>query len=177
LIILGGVFWLAVYDWKLLIEIFSLLFTVSGIGVILYGMRGRSLQYQSLSWMPAQGTIDISEVETETATLGTGSQLDSITYYRPRIEYTYQFEGKSYSSKRVITVNINWPLKETEEIISRYPVGASVTVWVNPGRPQMAVLEKGTLGHEKRYVATFIIGAAFLLFGIAGWIAIPVLSR
>jgi hypothetical protein len=44
-----GIFYLGYKDPGLLIKLFGILFTVCGIGTILYGIRTRRLQQQSLS--------------------------------------------------------------------------------------------------------------------------------
>lgn len=175
LIFCAVIMWFAFKGTELPIKPFGIFFTVTGIGVLLYSMRARSLQHESLSWMPAQGTITLSEIEEEMEIGRVSSQVDTVNTCRPRIEYTYHFQGKPYTSRRIITMDTNWPLEEVKELISRYPVGSPVTVWVDPGNPELAVLEKGMLGHEKRYKALFITGAVFLLLGIIGWLAAPLL--
>ena len=177
LIFCAVIMWFAFKGAELPVKPFGIFFTVTGSGVIIYSMRARSLQNESLSWMPVQGTISLSEIEEEMETGRVRSQLDTVTTYRPRIEYTYQFQGKPYSSHRIITLDANWPLEEVKEVISRYPLGSPVTVWVDPGNPELAVLEKGMLGHEKRYKALFIIGTALLLLGILGWLTAHILVR
>ena len=177
LIFCAIIMWFAFKGRELPVKPFGIFFTVIGSGVILYCMRARSLQNESLSWMPVQGIITLSEIEEEMDTGRVGSQLDTVNAYRPRIEYTYQFQGKPYSSHRIITLDTNWPLEEVKEVISRYPVGSPVTVWVDSGNPELAVLEKGMLGNEKRFKILLIIGTAFLLLGIIGWLTTPLLFR
>ena len=73
--------------------------------------------------------------------------------------------------------NINWPLKEVEEAVARYTAGSTAKVWVNPGRPNLAVLEPGMVGKTTKYTVIFIIGACFLCFGIAAWFIGPLIAR
>ena len=172
-----GIFYLASKDPGLLVRLFGILLTVCGIGTILYGVRTRRLQQQSLSWAPATGTILNSEVEIETKTSHRGSHPTTFTYYRPRVTYAYEYQGKSYESRRIIVADINWPKKEAEEAVARYPVHSEVTVWVNPARPKIAILERGMAGKSREYQLVFLIGVLFVLAAVVFWIIAIFLIR
>jgi hypothetical protein len=49
------------------------------------------------------------------------------------VTYDYEYQGQSYQSQRIIVANVNWPKKEAEEAVARYPVHSEVTVWVADG--------------------------------------------
>lgn len=165
-----GIFYLGYKDPGLLMRLFGILFTFCGIGTILYGIRTRRLQQQSLSWPPAKGTILSSEVKIETQTSHRGSHPSTFTFYRPSVTYNYEYQGKSYQSRRIIAADINWPKKEAEEAVARYPVHSEVTVWVNPARPKIAVLERGMAGKSRKYRLVFLIGALIMLGAIVFWL-------
>lgn len=173
IIFLGGFIYLAVTDTDLLIRIFSLIFLIVGIATLLYVERMRRQQKESLSWRPAPGRILSSEVKKEVLRSGRGPgtsiSTGDVTTYRPRVEYSYAYHGNSYNSKRIITVDINWPKKEAEAVVSRYPTDATVTVWVNPNKPGQAVLERGIRNYTKKFTFAFIIGFFFLVIGTMGW--------
>ncbi|UCF90978.1 MAG: DUF3592 domain-containing protein [Desulfobacterales bacterium] len=174
---IAGVLYLAFTNLRLLVQLFSFLFIVSGIGGLMYGARTRRLQQQSLSWFPVSGEILTANLEKETHRSHAGSLPSTITTYMPRVEYTYDYQGKTYRSRRIIVASINWPLQEAEEALARYPVGSTPTVWVNPNRPQLAVLEPGLVGKTTKYLVIFIIGAVFLCAGIIGWFIGPLFVR
>jgi hypothetical protein len=173
IIFLGGFVYLAVTDTDLLIRIFSLIFLIVGIATLLYVERMRRQQKESLSWRPATGRILSSEVKKEglRSRRGPGTSISTgdVTIYRPRVEYSYAYHGTSYNSKRIITVDINWPKKEAEAVVSRYPTDATVTVWVNPKKPEQAVLERGIRNYTARFTFALIIGFFFLMIGTMGW--------
>ena len=162
-----GIFYLGSTDPALLLKSFSVLFAVCGIGTLLYGVRTRRLQEQSQSWLPARGVVLRSEVEIETRTSHRGSHPTTFTFYRPSVTYDYEYQGKKYRSRRIIVANINWPKKEAEEAVARYPADSEVSVWVNPNRPNMAVLERGMVGKSRKYLLVSLVGILFLCIAIA----------
>ena len=161
-----GFFYLGSTDPGLLLKSFSALFAVCGVGTILYGFRTRRLQEQSQSWLPTRGVVLSSEVEIETRTSHGGSHPTTFTFYRPSVTYDYEYQGKKFQSRRIIVANINWPKKEAEEAIERYPANSEVSVWVNPNRPNMAVLEHGMAGKSRKYLLVFLVGILFLSIAI-----------
>ena len=179
IIFVGGFFYLAVTDADLLVRLFSLVFIIIGFGTLIYVERMRRQQQKSLSWRPTQGRILSSEVKKEYLRSGSGrgpgtsGTTGDITIYRPRVEYSYEYHGTSYQSKRIITVDINWPKKEAEAVVSCYPGEASVTVWVNPENPRQAVLERGIRNYKIKFTWAFIIGFSFFVAGTTGWFVLP----
>ena len=164
-----GIFYLGAKDPGLLFRLFGILFTVCGIGTLLYGAWTHRLQQQSLSWTPARGTIQSSEVKKETRTSHGGSHRTTFTFYRPSVTYNYEYQGKNYQSRRIIVADINWPKKEAEDVIARYPVNSNITVWVNPTRPKIAVLERGMVGKSQKYQKVYWVGALFIGVAIITW--------
>ena len=61
---------------------------------------------------------------------------------QPRIAYSYEVNGTSYTSER-ISFAAGVPPKETDSVLARYPEGKSVTVQYAPDKPSEAVLESG----------------------------------
>jgi hypothetical protein len=86
------------------------------------------------------------------------------------VTYNYEYQGQSYQSRRIIVADINWPKKEAEEAVARYPVHSEVTVWVNPARPKIAILERGMAGKSRKYQLVFLIGSLFMLVAIVFWL-------
>jgi len=181
IVFIGGFFLLASKNPALLVRLFGLLFIFSGLAMLVYVAKMRRQQRQSRSWVPVQGRVLSSEVKKEIhrSRFVQGSPLTwgGITTYFPRVEYAYQYQGKTYQAKGIITININWPKKEAEAAVARYPVDASVTVWVNPDLPHQAVLETGMGHYAKKYKLAFFISVAFLIAGTTGWFIAPLLHK
>jgi hypothetical protein len=170
LLLFVGMFYLGNKDPGLLVRLVAFFSAVIGILMLLYGVRTRRLQRESLSWFPVQGRVLGSEVEIETSTSNVGSQHDTYTSYYPRVTYAYEYGGESYESRRIIVANINWPKKEAEAAVARYPVNSEVTVWVDPLHPKMAVLEPGMEGKSQKYIMVFLVGMFFLLCALVFWL-------
>lgn len=72
--------------------------------------------------------------------------------YRPKIEYEYQVDGKTLHGTRCQfsdgSVSGTGARNSVRKIVDRYPVGAKVTVFYDPERPETAVLEHGITGTE-----------------------------
>ena len=177
-IVLGGGFlWLGVQNPVLLVQLLGLVFIVSGFGTLVYVESMRRRQRQSLTWVPVQGRVLSSEVKKEihrySASTGGGA---SVQYY-PRVVYAYQYQGLSYETKGIITLTINWPKKEAEAAVARYPVDAAVTVWVNPEAHHQAVLETGMGPYARKFKFGFLIGTVFFIGGAIGWFLAPLLQK
>ncbi len=84
--------------------------------------------------------------------------------YLPSIRYEYNFEGDRHENtmfkSMVSTSNSRSP---SERVIGRYPVGAKVTVYVNPNNPSDSVLEP--MDSEVPY---YLGLAAFFLCALIG---------
>lgn len=63
----------------------------------------------------------------------------------PAVEYVYQYNGQTFKSTRRRACNYVAGNKiSAAAISSRYPVGSSVKVLINPGKPALSALEYGT---------------------------------
>jgi hypothetical protein len=64
--------------------------------------------------------------------------------FTPVVEYEYRFNGQSFkSSRRRLRHYASGQSADAEAIHFRYPAGSSVTVFVNPRKPEKSVLEYG----------------------------------
>ena len=83
--------------------------------------------------------------------------------YRLEVHYRYEFEGKSYLSSRIkllpIASRAPGKIKKRQR---RYPIGASVTCYVNPGKPSVAILQRPT----KAALYSIWFPALLILFGL-----------
>lgn len=85
----------------------------------------------SANWPQAQGTVIRSE------TVKSGKEP------RPHVEYTYSVAEKEFVGRQISFDLFDKPGGEgrVETILARYPVGRHVTVFVQPDRPEIAILE------------------------------------
>ena len=84
-------------------------------------------------WREVPGTIVKSEVTFDWED------------YRPTVEYRYEVDGVSYRGDAITVgpmVLFNWKGPATR-VIKQFPVGASVTVYVDAANPQRALLQPG----------------------------------
>jgi hypothetical protein len=104
-------------------------------------------------WIKVPGTIKHSEVRFD------GEQ------YQPFIRYEYAIQSQTYEgcAVRSLMINYNWS-GPAGRVCERYPVGASVSVYVDPMQPNTAVLEYGSHGWGKALVC--IVSAIFIICGL-----------
>jgi len=85
----------------------------------------------STAWPTVRGTVTAAE------------QKKVMFRKQPKVTYTYVVNGTSYTSQR-ISFAAGSPPRETDAILSRYPVGQEVTVAHAPDNPAEATLETGS---------------------------------
>ena len=92
---------------------------------------------------------------------------DDTTMYEPIIRYRYSYAGKLHESDRLKLTGITGSSHPSyaEQIVGRYPAGASVTVYVNPREPKKTVLEAGSNAVFHGFLILF--GLPFLAAGLA----------
>jgi hypothetical protein len=114
-----------------------------GIGLLSLGL-GAWLRHRELAprnWLQVNGTIVASKIDTKPISVHGIARAVCI----PVIEYEYRYEEQTFKSSRRRTGNyITGKNIYAEEVISRYPIGSSVTVFINPQKPATSVLEYGT---------------------------------
>ena len=84
-------------------------------------------------WSRVAGTIVSSRID-----------VHGENFFTPVIVYEYRFNEQSFkSSRRRLRNYVSGQSADAEAVHSRYPAGSSVTVFVNPGKPEKSVLEYG----------------------------------
>lgn len=136
----------------------GLLFLIFG-GIVFFAWGLPPLQYshESASWPSVQGTITNSEIDTW--------RREGKTYYQPNIVYTYEVEGKKYSSSKV---TVGDPPSDTnmspaKRVQNEYPSGKQVMVFYDPEAPSSAALKPGI---QKNDILLGFITGIFPLIGI-----------
>jgi hypothetical protein len=128
------------------------------VGVLLtrFAAGAMRLHTRISAWPEAPGTVVRSEVIYGEA--GRGSTV------RPQITVRYTWGRLAYeSSDHTHGVSFGDFDAAARRLVERYPVGADVSVRVQPGHPEVAVLDTGYPSHA---VAVKRIGAALIAVGI-----------
>ena len=126
---------------------------------ISYGVYSLVRAWQSTHWPRTMGTIATSEVEQYRDSKQT-------LMYRPSVSYRYSVSGKEHVSYRLSfggEMGTNWP-EPAEKTVALYPVGTTVTVHYDPGKPSESVLKPG-----QYKMPLFAIGFGSL-FGFLAWL-------
>jgi hypothetical protein len=137
-------------------------------GVVSY-LQTRRKAAASLRWPKVSGSIvasDIAIVREREEGASDDTRIREITKYRPAIRYTYRVGQRDYAST---AVSLDWDRlygvqSDAEAMISKYPVGAQVSVFYDPASPNVALLEL----NKGRAPITSLIFAA--IFGVGGGI-------
>jgi len=115
------------------------------LALVFYSRRSKHKATASQVWPATSGTMLISEINESVSRDENG---DTSTAYYPNVVYTYQVSGQTYTCKQVAfggAVGRSNPA-QVQPFVAKYPVGAVVTVYYNPNKPEEAVLEKTASG-------------------------------
>ena len=89
------------------------------------------------AWTQSSGVIVTSKTVRQYAGHGRNEVL-------PIIEYEFDYQGQSFKTSHWRLGNYSVGNRTSALVVtSRYPVGSSVTVFVNPRQPEKSVLETG----------------------------------
>ena len=148
--------------------IFVLVLLALGTYLIVFSLRSKKKAEASQGWPSVAGTMTLSEVKQSINRNEDG--IESISYY-PAVEYTYQYAGQSFTSKRLQFGGVQGQKNSTnaQKVLARYPQGGSVTVYYNPENPSEAVLERQAGGSK----VSLVIGIILLVLSVC--IACPLL--
>ena len=134
----------------------SILFVLCAIGAVGYGAYDYVEQTDAVR----------DAVETEATILEVGVESNSPpgsteVNHRPTVEYTYSYEGQSYTGER-ISPGPNYETYETEaaarEALSAYEPNATVTAYVDPAAPGDGFLENEVSNTPFGFVALGLVG-------------------
>ena len=133
----------------------SLMFGVVGAATFALGLWQRWREQRPRDWVPVTGKVIASTTKKQYISRG--------YEYVTGVEYEYSCGGQSFKSRRIRMGNYSLGTKRTAEAVSAlYPVGASVTVLVDPDKPGSAVLECGAT-----LLSSVCIGLGLLLGAVA----------
>ncbi|WP_164021548.1 DUF3592 domain-containing protein [Pyxidicoccus trucidator] len=130
----------------------SVILAVTGLGVLVWGLRRMQQIARTADWPTTEGTIRSSTVTSrEVAPINAETSYDDDApkpapqiLYRPEVEYTYTVDGQSYTGtslgKDVVEVSSK---QHAQAHAARYPRGTPAKVFYDPEDPSQAVLEPG----------------------------------
>jgi len=121
------------------------------------------LSRASAAWPVAPGLITAAE------------RIKVAWRLQPRVTYTYQVDGKTFSSNRISFAAVV-PASETEPVLSRYQVNVPVHVHYQPGNPAVAILEPGPNRQVSLILRQYIIWFAVVILVNVIYIAVSVWS-
>lgn len=89
--------------------------------------------------------------------------------YRLNVLYGYSFGGKDISTNQYAPRGAKWSKDETvaQGLQRNFPVGSTHTAWVNPVRPEMAILKHDSkaAGYTLWFPALFAIAGLGMMWG------------
>ena len=108
-----------------------------GIPMLLYGLWRLIQELRPHNWLRVTGTVVRATIEE--------GRFQGGKFYTPIIGYEYSHNGQGFTSTRRNSTNYATGTRiVANRIISRYPAGSNVTVYVNPFHPAQSFLEYGT---------------------------------
>lgn len=121
---------------------FLLILLGIGIFLIVGNLRARKKADASQNWPATSGTVVLSEVR-KSETHNEEGGLSSIAYF-PYVEYDYQVNDQMVRGKKLTFGghDLTKSYAEATARVAKYPVGAAVSVYYNPGKLEDAVLER-----------------------------------
>lgn len=132
-------------------------FTLIGIGLLIFGIIDYYQAKSSTSWESVPGKILKSTVEKR--------RNEDGGIYEPIIVYSYKIKKKRYQSRTVYFGESleQTSLKFSQELVSKFPVSTQVNVYYNPKSPSNSILLTGvTNGNYKK----ILIGIGFMIVGV-----------
>lgn len=140
-----------VFPW--VVVLFASFFIWIGIDQVRYAT-------DSLEWPSVAGTVSHSGVESHSSRSGNAAS----TSYHARVVYRYVVDDADFEGERIsYGAYGTGDAERAARIAARYPLGAAVRVYYQPGNPQESVLEPGGEGIPWFYLA---LGTVFASIGL-----------
>ena len=121
---------------------------------------------QASTWSTASGRIVTSETKSERhSSAGEATTVKTM----PLVEYEFSVGGQTWRGNR-ISIGEDTGGANTEATLQRYPIGAVVSVYYDPGNPKKSVLERDIpKGFAKGLLA--ILAFLAVVAGVIYWLA------
>jgi len=124
--------------------VLSLIFLIAFPFALWKAWKNIQLAKASTAWPTTTGQVTAAET------------VKAMFRRQPRVTYSYSVNGTAYSSQRISFAGGYRP-KETESILSHYPVGSEVPVAYAPENPAEATLETGATKEVKAQLRILLI--------------------
>jgi hypothetical protein len=129
-----------------MMEVQSMIWMAASVfgGLIVLAMLFKTLQECiARRWPSTPGRVLTSEQRWKEAEGTDRTGVAAVGNY-PMVLYEYEVSGRKYRAHR-LALGLEARNSEVAEVLARYPVGAAVTVYYNPARPDAAILERQSL--------------------------------
>jgi hypothetical protein len=136
--------------------IVGVLFIAAGTFFIAFGFREREKAVESQQWIAGIATI----IRSRVAVSGDGEDRT----YSSDVAYEFTVNGMKHLGTCVKpgdSIGLSWK-GPAEEIVARYPRGATVTVYFDPADPRRCVLEQTP---SRTTIYSILFGVVFVAAG------------
>jgi hypothetical protein len=144
----------------------ALIYAAVGL-LLLSQFGGQALNYlRSTGWQQVEGEVVFSGVEDVWDTTG--------DRFEPQVVYTYDVDGVTYESTQIDLRDATYMGNQDDalEIANQYPVGETVTPYVNPSDPTRAVLNRDLPG-----AVLVIVGTGLVLLLLSAGLSVRLLTN
>ena len=153
-------------------QILGSLLIIATLAFLVVGPGRDFLRWWRLrSWVPVNGEVRrvwIESAETRQGVSADVRRSRTFIVHKAVADYSYPYQGKVYHGTQVTSFDIRDSFQDQEEIASslqsRIQDNPVMTVWVNPARPEEAVLLR--ILRWKPIAAKLALGFGLLLGGI-----------
>ncbi len=138
-----------------------------GMGLLFAAFIGREIfgEMQSWMWTAVDCQIVASRVDDGTAVEKTSRSNRPGGAFYFEVKYTYQVEGKTYTSERCQFKDSGFSdYGKAAQLVAKYPAGSSTRCYVNPANPSEAVLKRG----HPLYPLVLLFPLVFVAIGAGG---------
>ncbi|MEI6537275.1 MAG: DUF3592 domain-containing protein [Verrucomicrobiaceae bacterium] len=149
---------------RLLKSAFGLLLVIPGLAFVVLLWNSYLRAEETRHWTPTPCLITFSDLLTEHVT------PNSPITYRAGIRYRYTFGGAIHESSHIARVDgPSSDRAKTVALCEKYPPGRETTCFVNPAKPDFAVLEHATRAalYSIWFPCLFVVGGAGMM--ISAW--------
>jgi len=140
-------------------------FAIIGLGIFFPARSARKRDRMRQSWPTAKGTITASKVVQPQALAAEGSKDSG--QFDVSVQYEFRAGGQLHFGAAVSYPRYFYGKQEADNISTRYPAGAAVTVYYNPEDYRECYLEiRNTAKYYRTSIALIILGGLVGLFGL-----------
>jgi len=141
-----------------------LIFFISGIGILFYGLSALKLSYDAKSWPTTNGKVISSAVKSYWRSSHSRRHRTTTRMYSANVEYQYKVNSQTYNSGKVSfgEYSSSNPM-DAQKVVDKYPPNMEVLVYYNPKKLELAILEPGKVGGI--YIP-FLVGGVFTLISL-----------